>query len=376
MTVRPNLSARPHDLWTLPADWPFRTPPTYGHLIALGLDPRELALIGLNENPEPPGPAVAKAAAAAVSLLNRYPDNIDVAASDAVSRRLGVSSDRLVWGAGAGDLIFRSIWTAAKAGASVVAPSPTFWGYERVYRLTGANARRVPLRPDGSTDIAGIINAISPDTGVVSFATPGNPSGALVSAEEIADVSAATPPGALLLVDEVYHEFAPEGAPDIVDILQKRRNGPWLVLRSFSKAYRMAGARVGFGIASDAALAKYLQEHALNFMVSSIAFALALAAWEDRKTLHETVEQNRIERSALQQDLRAIGLSPLPSASNFVSVPLPRIAAEVLAELMKRGIACATWSHPDFPNHLRVGVGSAADRRRVVGALAEILSDR
>ncbi|MGZ5864906.1 MAG: pyridoxal phosphate-dependent aminotransferase [Xanthobacteraceae bacterium] len=375
MQFRPNLSAEPRDLWTLPADWPFRPPPTYGRLVALGLDPNELALLGLNESPVPPGSAVTKAAAAAVSLLNRYPDNIDVTMSEAVSRRLSVSSDRLVWGAGAGDLIFRSIWIAAKAGASVVAPSPTFWGYERVYRLTGAKAQRVPLRPDGGTDIAGIISAISPDTGIVSFATPGNPSGALVTAEEIEEVSAATPAGALLLVDEVYHEFAPEGAPDIVDILQKRRKGPWLVLRSFSKAFRMAGARVGFGIASDATLAKYLQEHALNFMVSSIGFAVALAAWEDRETLQETVRNNQIERAALGDDLRSIGLQPLSSAANFVSVPLPSAAAGVLPQLMKLGIACGQWSHPDFPNHLRVGVGTAADRRRFIKALKAVLGN-
>jgi histidinol-phosphate aminotransferase len=374
MQFQPKLSAQPRDLWTLPADWPFRAPPTYGRLTALGLNPGELALLGLNESPEPPGPAVAKAAERAVALLNRYPDNIDAVMSEAVSRRLGVPSDRLVWGAGAGDLIFRSIWIAAKGGASIVAPNPTFWGYERVYRLTGAKARRVPLRPDGGTDIAGIIDAISSDTGIVSFATPGNPSGALVSAEEIEEVAAATPSDALLLVDEVYHEFAPEGSPDIVDILQERRSGPWLVLRSFSKAYRMAGGRIGFGIASDAELAKYLQEHALNFMVSSLGFAVALAAWEDKETLRATVENNRTERAALQDDLRAMGLSPLPSAANFVSVPLPKLTAAVLPELMKRGIACGQWSHADFPNHLRVGVGTAADRGRFISALKAVLA--
>ena len=135
----------------------------------------------------------------------------------------------------------------------------------------------------------------------MTFATPANPSGLSVPADQIAEIARAVPTNILLLVNEVYHEFAAfDGEPDLLDILRRERTAPWLVLRSFSKAYRLAGARVGYGLASDENTAHRVQEHAVNFATPSLGFAAPLAVWRDQESLAETLDLNQRERDALR----------------------------------------------------------------------------
>ena len=160
------------------------------------------------------------------------------------------------------------------------------------------------------------------------------------------------------MVDEVYHEFcAFDGGPDALEILRRSRQAPWIVLRSFSKAYRLAGARVGYGLASDPATARRVREHSLNFTVSSTGFAAAYAAYEDRQALTAYLAMNRAETTALSAALAKSGAAPLPSSANFVSARLPTSAADVLPRLRAAGIVCAGWNHADFTDMIRVGVG-------------------
>jgi len=370
-------SPRPASIWTEDIGWPFRTPPpTRDFLLGEGRDPEALRLLALNEAPLAPPQSVADHLARAVHYLNRYPDNIHYLLSAAVAKAHEVDNARQVWGSGAGELIGRAVAIATQAGLNVVSPSPTFWGYERVYALQRADVRRTPLRPDGAIDVDALLAAIDHRTGLVTFATPGNPSGLSLSGEEIAAIARRTPDDALLMVDEVYHEFcAHEGGPDALSILRKERTAPWLVLRSFSKAYRLAGARVGYGFASDPATAQRIRDFALNFTISSLGFAAALAAFEDRSALRDYLDQNAQVKRRLRAGLAEAGATPLESAANFVAAALPEPATGALAHLRGQGVLCAGWNHPDFPNHIRIGIGAPEDAEAVCAALGRFLHE-
>ncbi|MCC2099134.1 MAG: histidinol-phosphate aminotransferase family protein [Hyphomicrobiales bacterium] len=362
-------------LWTADFDWPFgKPPPTRDHLASQGKNPDAMHLLGLNEAPLAPSGRVAGVLSQAAEYLNRYPDNIHEQLTKAVEKIDGVPVERQIWGSGAGELINRAVAVATNAGLNIVSMSPTFWGYERVYALHDANVHRTGLHKDGSMDVDALLAAIDGSTGIVTFATPGNPSGVSLSEEEIVHIARKTPDNVLLMVDEVYYEFcAHEGGPNALEILKRERTSPWLVLRSFSKAYRLAGARVGYGFASDAMTARRIREHSLNFTISTIGFVAALASFEDRAELERYLAQNAAVKKYLTDSLASIGANPFPSAANFVSARLSVPAAEAAKALLQQNIVCAAWNHPDFPNNLRIGVGSMESADAVCNALKPLL---
>ena len=357
-------------MWNTDFEWPFKTPPTRDHLRAQGIDTDSWHLLALNESPLAPSKDVSDAIAKVIPHLNRYPDNVLGALVDSVAEKTGVPGEQQIWGSGAGDLINRAVSLATQHQLNIVSPSPTFWGYERTYRLQQAEVTRTPLDNDGKIDVDALLGAINEHTGIVTFATPGNPSGVSLSAAEIEHIARHTPDNVLLMIDEVYVEFCVhEGGPDALEIVRRVRNGPWVVLRSFSKAYQLAGARVGYGLAGDPLTAKRLREHCLNFNISSLSYAAAMAAWSDEAALTAYLEHNKKEKHFLSAELTALGLRVLPSAANFIAVEMPLPAIDVLTVLREQKIACATWNHVDFPNFVRIGLGTRESSLAVVGVL-------
>lgn len=349
-------------------------PTTHDQLIEQGCDMSAVSLLSLNESPLPPSVCTQDSVADIVADVNRYPGNFLQGLVDAVAARTGMAADRQVWAAGANDLIYRCLSICAQASKDFVLSHPNYWGYERAIKLTRVGASRVPIHADGRTDVRALIGAVNNRTGIVAVTTPGNPSGLSVSEEELAEVARRTPQSALLVIDEVYHEFAHHaGGPDVLKVLNEHRDGPWLVLRSFSKAYCMAGARVGFALASHPELATRIQSHAMNFCVSSLGFKLAYAAWCDTDGLARYLDANAANREILRDALRKLGLSPMESHTNFVSVPMPLAAADILPHLRDHNVYCAGWNTPAFANFLRIGIGADQDIERLIPALKTVL---
>lgn len=357
-------------MWNTDFDWPFKTPPTRDFLRSQGAAVDDWHLLALNECPLPPPESTQQYLADILPQLNRYPDNIRQELVQAVADKTGTGAELQIWGNGASDLINRAISIATQHQLEIVSPSPTFWGYERAYRLQQATVTRTTLDAQGDIDVDALLGAITPQTGIVTFATPGNPSGISLSAAAIEQIARETPDDVLLLIDEVYHEFCVhEGGPDALEIVRRVRTAPWVVLRSFSKAYRLAGARVGYGLASDVFTAKRLREHCLNFNISTLNYAAALASYRDETALQDYLAHNQTEKVFLSEQLLALGLKPMPSAANFVSVELPVAAAEVLATLREQKVACASWNHADYPRFIRIGLGRRADSKAVLAGL-------
>jgi histidinol-phosphate aminotransferase len=194
-----------------------------------------------------------------------------------------------------------------------------------------------------------------------------------MSGAALEEVAVSVPENILLVVDEAYHEFGRHaGGPEVLTILAKRR-GPWAALRTFSKAYGLAGARIGYAYCSGTDVADAMRRMKLHYGASAPAQAGALAALNDDAHLAKTLDAIAKERGRMRGGFAALGLKPYASAANFVSVALPIPAAQSAAELQRRNILIRDWRDPEFLMELRITVGLAEDTDAVVAAIGEII---
>lgn len=327
----------------------------------------------LNEAPFSPSAKAAHALQAAGSSLRLYPDD-DGPLRIALSRYVGVPADHLVIGAGSNDLLFDlPILTAADPGTAVVLPEPGFQSYAQTARRHRLKVRAVGVRADGACDVAAMVDAAQqePQPAYMVLATPHNPTGALINADDLAFVATQAPSGPLLVIDEAYYEFAKAiGAPTALEAL-KARAEEWLVLRTLSKAFGIAGARVGYAIASSPALAARWQALRPSFTVPGPSLAVAEAALSDLGYAQHAVTSITERRQRFADRLAAQGLAPLPSAANFLAVPAAGLGPEPANRLAEKGLVVGAFQIAGAP-YLRVGIGTEADCEAVFCALAAL----
>jgi histidinol-phosphate aminotransferase len=333
-----------------------------------------LRSLHLNESPFPPAPRVVAAMQAAAGALNRYPDHDGQELIAALAARNDVAQDRIIIGAGSNELLYASADIALDAGDEAIAPVPGFPTYAKTIALRGATYVGVPVRPDGIADVEAMIAALTPRTRLVYVATPQNPTGGLLEPAGIERLVGALPEDLLLHFDEAYYEFGQHaGAPPALPVLE-RRKAPWIVTRSFSKAFGLAGVRVGYGIASSAAIADAYRKIRVNFSVNAAALAGARAALHEEQHLADLLNHTATQRRLLAEGLSKLGFEPLPSAANFLALVAPRPAGELAAALKARNIFILPFAWRDTPGALRISIGTQEDTDAVIGALTEVLA--
>jgi histidinol-phosphate aminotransferase len=349
---------------------PYRGPQT----AAVAAQGVKMRLLHLNESPYPPSPRAIEAFIAAVRDLNRYPDIHASALANALAERTDIPADRIIFGCGSDELIHFLCEATLGPGDDVVIPAPSFPRYALSGKILGATPIRVKLDAGGACDAAALAAAVTERTRLVFCCTPNPPSGGMIDAAALELLARAVPDSVLLVVDEAYHEFASHaGGPDVLAALRRRR-GPWVVLRTFSKAYGLGGARVGYALCGSDAVAEALRKVKLQFNVTSPSQAAALAALRDETYLKTTLDAIAQERGRLADGMKALGLSPFPSAANFVSARLDMAAADAAEEFRKRGILIRDWRDPDHLNEIRITIGLPEDTDAVLVALGEILT--
>jgi len=349
-------------------------PPTEGVLRHAGLDTGAILPMGLNECLLPPSPRVLEAIRTALPNINRYPDAQCPALSAVITGRTGVPVPRIVWGNGSEELIQGAIALATSPGDRVVLPLPTFWGYRAMIRASGALLTEALNRDDGSTDIDKIISLSQAGAPLAFCITPNNPTGTMLSADALRKLAAEVPATTVLFIDEAYYEFGEHaGAPDILPILAAR-DGPWIVARTFSKAYAMAGMRVGYALCSSEDLAQALKKTTCVFNVPVLAQAAALAALKDHAHLQWILDTIAAGRAQLAAGMRAMGLAPLGSVGNFVSVRLPIAGQAAVKEMLARKVQINAWADPGFGNWIRITVGTAEQNAACLAALESVLA--
>jgi len=330
----------------------------------------------LNECPLPPSPMVVEAIRAAAAGVNRYPDPQARKLAAAIQARTGVDPQRIVFGTGSEELLNLTTLLALDPGDAVVASTPSFGRYMRSTQLAGGQPIRVKLHEDGRNNVVALVAAITPRTRILYCALPNNPTGWNNDRAEIDYLATRTPDHVLLAIDEAYFEYARHaGGPDVLAALKARR-GPWIVMRTFSKAYCLAGLRLGYALCGTAETAGALQRGRTPFNANVLVQAAALAALEDEEHLLEVLESCATERARLDAGLRGLGLKPMPTVTNFMSIPVPMKAADVVDAMQARGILIGMWTEGGRDDVIRISIGLAADTDAVLAALGDILAGR
>jgi histidinol-phosphate aminotransferase len=330
-----------------------------------------------NENPLGPGPRARAALAAAIAHVGHYPDGSGHGLRARIAHRHGVDIAQVTLGNGSNELLVMLAEAFLVPGAEAVYSQYAFAVYPGAVQACGATARVAPafaadhVQPLGH-DPAGLAQAVGPNVRVMSLANPNNPTGTWLDEAGLDALLRAVPPEVIVVLDEAYHEYsAAVGVPDGTRWLARHPN--LVVTRTFSKAYGLAGLRVGYSI-SHPELADVLNRIRQPFNVSVPALAAAAAALDDHEHLDETIALNRAGIERLRAGLAALGVAAPPSAGNFVLADLGRAAAQVDHDLLREGVIVRPVANYGLANHLRISTGTAAQNERVLAAMADVLA--
>jgi histidinol-phosphate aminotransferase len=272
-----------------------------------------------NETPYPPLPSVVARITEAAGEVNRYPDTFSTALVRALATRYGVAEDRVAVGCGSVSLCQQLVLASASAGDEVLFGWRSFEAYPIVTVIGDATPVRVPLAGGDIHDLKAMAAAITDRTRMIFVCNPNNPTGTAVGLSDLTSFLDSVPRDVLVVLDEAYREFVSDPAvPDGTTLLDGRDNV--IVLRTFSKAYGLAGLRIGYGIASDPALANAMRQTQVPFAVTGVAQAAALASLEPAAVaeLQERVAVILSERGRVTAELRAGGYRVPESQANFV----------------------------------------------------------
>ena len=319
--------------------------------------------ISSNETPFEPPEAVRRAIEQAAATVHRYPDPFSRRLTGALARRFDVREEQIALGTGSVAVVGQLIWAAAGPGDPVVYPWRSFEAYPIWVQMTGARSVQVPLLADERHDLPSMLKAIDDSTRIVFVCNPNNPTGEAVRRDELTEFIDAVPSDVIVVLDEAYREFISDtDVPDGLDFFHERNNV--VVIRTFSKAYGLAGLRVGFAIAPEP-IAEGMRKTALPFGVSSIAEDAALAALECEDELFERVRHLSQERDRVWQALADQGWDIHPSHANFVWLRLGERTQEFAQACDEVGITIRTF--PDEGVRISVAEEQANDRVIDVG---------
>ena len=338
----------------------------------------DIVRLASNENPYGASPAIVQALADVALRIGTYPDAHCTTLRAALAERTGVAPACTVVGNGSEDILQMLCLAFLSPGDRVLTQSPAFGLHEIYPRMMGAQVELLALTPALGFDVEAWCAALARGPKIAMLANPSNPVGCMFDVDEFVRLLDATPDHTLLVVDEAYYEYArlSPGYPDVLALLQGRTM-PWIVLRTFSKAWGLAGLRVGYGLACDAALVQLLDRVRTPFNVNHAAQAAALAAWGDAAHMQHAVAHTVHLRGVLAERLRATPalahLRIAPSAANFLFIDLGRPNGPVNEGLLARGIVVKPWKDPGYETFIRVSIGTADEMDCFVQALSEIL---
>jgi histidinol-phosphate aminotransferase len=332
--------------------------------------PDDTIILSSNENPYGPSEKALEAARRSGSVANRYPDALEDDARAAIAKHLGVSPDQIVLGCGSSEILQMADTAFTGPHKKAIAAEPTFEAVLDFARVLSAEPVKVPLTPDFRHDLPKMAAACDEKTGLLYVCNPNNPTGTIVTGEELAAFVPKVPASVTVLVDEAYHHFVEDprykSACDLID-----RHPNVVVARTFSKIYGMAGWRLGYAVGSPAkiaAMAKFATFSNANAAVLSAAIA-SLAEPDlvprQRKALNDA-------RRWLVAEMARQGRRTIPSETNFVMIDVGGDVLPVIRSFRERRILVGR-KFPSLPNWLRVTVGKPEEVQAFATALKEIV---
>jgi histidinol-phosphate aminotransferase len=333
----------------------------------MGLDERSIVKLASNENPRGIGPRTRAAIDAALPEIARYPDGNGFELKQALARRYHVDMGAVVLGNGSNDVLELVALAFLGPGRAAVFSQHAFAVYPLATQARGARSIVVPAK-NYAHDLEAMAKAIDDETYVAWIANPNNPTGTFAPHRQVEAFLRRVPERVLVVLDEAYNEYlTPDLRFDTVKLIKRHPN--LVVTRTFSKAYGLAGLRVGYALA-HASVADVMNRVRQPFNVNSIALAAARAALDDMEFVARSYAENLQGMRQLEEGAKKLGLDYIPSHGNFLTIRVGK-AAEVYKKLLKRGVIVRpVGGGYQLPEHLRVTIGTAQENERFLGALA------
>lgn len=317
-----------------------------------------------NECSYPPLPAVQEAITAAIGQIHRYPN---MAASDLLDRlaqRHDVDPDQIAIGAGSVEVASQLIHAMAGAGDEVIFPWRSFEAYPSLVRIAGATPVKIPLNHDARLNLHAMLAAITDRTRVIFVCNPNNPTGTTLARRDLEEFVEAVPRNVLVVIDEAYVHFDTSDAAGAgLDLFGSYPHVA--TLRTFSKAYGLAGLRVGYAIA-PAEVVTNLRKVAIPFGVTNLAQTAAQASLDAEDQLQVRIAETVVERRRLFTALHEAGWQPVPSEANFIWVPSGSRTDELDERLRSGGVIARAFAGEG----IRITVGTTQDTERIAEALS------
>ena len=325
--------------------------------------------LNFNENPYGPSPMAAAALDASAKITARYPDDAVADVQEAIAKKNGVATENIVLGCGSTEILRSVDVTYLAPGQNIVAADPTFEAVLDYARVLQTNPIKIPLSADYRHDLPKMAAACTSKTGVIYICNPNNPTGTIVTREEMAAFIAAVPATTVILVDEAYNDFTidPRYA-SVVPLISQYPNV--VVARTFSKIYGMAGMRLGYAVGAKEQIAR-ISTQLLQDNVNAAVLSAALASLADKPNIVACRDRLIATRTWLCDALTRDGRGFIPSHANFVMIDMGSDIQPYIEEFKSRNIYVGR-KFPSMPHHLRVTVGTQPEIEAFVVALRQI----
>lgn len=325
-----------------------------------------------NENPLGPSPQAVAAMGAYAQRMHRYPDEPGYALLQGIAARHQVAPEQVIIGNGSDEVLGLLGLALLQPGDEVIVPTPSFLMYTIVAQTAGAATVEVPLN-DMAIDLDGVLSSVNAKTRIIFICNPNNPTGQVVPREAFESFLAALPDHVVVVVDEAYAEFVRDRHTfQGMDYLAA--DVPVVTLRTFSKAFGLAGLRVGYGV-MPTALADILNRVRMPFNVNAMAQAAATAALDDDAFLEKTITLVHQGLDWFYAQLNRRRIRYVPSQSNFFLIDVARDAKIVFEQLLHEGVIVRAMSGYGFPQCIRINIGLPEENRRFLSALDKVLGN-
>lgn len=324
-----------------------------------------------NENPIGPSPMALAAIRESAKKLNRYPDGSGHDLIDKISNHIGFSAQHIVLGNGSDEIIGMLAFAMLQPGDEVILPVPSFLMYEIMVRCAGATPVFVPLA-SFSIDLQEIKKKITSNTRMIFLCNPNNPTGTVISKRDFENFINTIPSDVIVVVDEAYIEFVRD--QNCAKSFEYLDNTTLLVtLRTFSKAYGLAGLRIGYGV-MPVEMANILNRIRLPFNTNSLAQAGAVAALEDETFLEKVISLVHEGLDFLYDALDRLGVNYFPTQTNFFMIDVRKDADEIYENMLRQGVIVRSMKSYGYPKYIRINVGLHEENVRFLEALEKSLA--
>ena len=334
----------------------------------LGLDENDILKLASNENALGVSPLAKKAMKKAIDNVYRYPDGDAIELKASLAKHLNYKKENFIIGAGSNEILVFLSQCFMRKGKSIIASEKAFIIYKILAQISNCQFHEIPMK--GLThDLDAMLDAIDETTSMIFICNPNNPTGTMIDGEKIADFMAKVPDDVLVVFDEAYAEICLKKMPNTLQYIKQNR--PVIILRSFSKAYGLAGLRVGYGIANDKIIA-VLEKVRQPFNTTIMGQKAATASLQDTIFLQKSRQLYTQAKQYIEKSFQELKINYEPTVTNFILFEVDNVK-KINQKLTENGIIVRPMKAYNLPNHLRITFGTKQQNERFIETLKKII---